>query len=223
MSITSPQEGTAPFTITSIDTPCTTYYKIFGDLHSGPPLIVLHGGPGSGHEYCLPFSNLSRHGMPVVFYDQIGCAKSTHLPSTAGDESFWTVDLFVAELENLLQHLKIGPGSSHVLGHSFGGIVAAAFAACRPEGLWRLVLAGAPADGEVFRKSLLGLKARMSVEAQRAVDEAVRTGDSSGPAYEVAMEEFVRTFLCRAEVWPPEELKMDFQHQMEDTTVRRTM
>lgn len=75
------QEGRAPFKIASTEEPCFTYYKIIGDLTSGnPPVIVAHGGPGAGHEYLLTFADLWRdYGLPVVFYDQIGCASSTHL------------------------------------------------------------------------------------------------------------------------------------------------
>ncbi|CAJ2509846.1 Uu.00g057460.m01.CDS01 [Anthostomella pinea] len=84
------REGKAPFEIPSIAEPCFTYYKIIGDLASGaPPVVVVHGGPGAGHEYLLTFADLWwDDGLPVVFYDQIGCASSTHLPQKAGDQSF---------------------------------------------------------------------------------------------------------------------------------------
>lgn len=103
-------EGTLPFHVESIDYTAHTYYKVFGDLQSSgkTPVVVLHGGPGSGHEYCLPFSRLwSLYGIPVIFYDQIGCAASTHFREKAGDEKFWHLDLFIAELRNLIKHFKL--------------------------------------------------------------------------------------------------------------------
>lgn len=119
------KDGIIPFDIPGRrDIPCFTYYKIFGDLSSGAPtVVVLHGGPGAGHEYLLPFAQLwPRYGLPVVFYDQIGCGSSTHLPQTAGDREFWQEPLFFAELNNLLDclHLRDGPGF-HLLGQSWGG------------------------------------------------------------------------------------------------------
>ena len=55
------QEGKAPFKLPSIDAPCFTYHKIIGDISSGaPPVIVVHGGPGAGHEYLLSFAGLWR-------------------------------------------------------------------------------------------------------------------------------------------------------------------
>ena len=220
-------EGVAPFTVTSIDTPCSTYYKIFGNILSGPPpVVVVHGGPGAGHEYCLPFSHLwSRFGIPVIFYDQIGCGASTHLGQTANDQTFWQVDLFVAELQSLLDHLHLGrndgPGF-HVVGHSFGGIVAAALASRRPPGLRKLVLAGASSDGQLFFQGLWRLIKQLSSEAQKAIEEAVKKSDFTSAEYKDAYTEFGKTFLCRADPWPAD-LATNLKNQEEDPTVRRAM
>ena len=46
------------------------------------------------------------HKIPVIMYDQLGCGNSTHLPEKMGDGDFWTPDLFLAELDNLLSHRK---------------------------------------------------------------------------------------------------------------------
>jgi L-proline amide hydrolase len=129
------REGIVLLKIQHIDTPCHTYYKIIGDLSSNwPRLIVLHGGPGTGHEYLLPFGHLwQQFGIPVVFYDQIGCVASTHLPQTTGDEYFWQESLFLAELDNLVDFLQLrgGPGY-HILGHSWGRRIAVTLATTKP-------------------------------------------------------------------------------------------
>lgn len=129
-------EGKIPFNVSG--KACSTYYKVFGDLSSSAPrVVVLHGGPGGAHEYLLSFAQLwPKYGLPVFFYDQIGCGASTHLPDTAGDTDFWQESLFIAGLDNLLDHLKLrnGPGF-HLLGQSWGGLLAAALAASRPQGL----------------------------------------------------------------------------------------
>jgi pimeloyl-ACP methyl ester carboxylesterase len=115
-----------------------------GDLSSNSPrLVVLHGGPGTGHEYLLPFGRLwQQFGIPVVLYDQIGCAASTHLPQTTGDESFGQESLFLAELDNLLDFLQLRDGPGYrILDHSWGGRIAVTFATTQPRGLQRLVIA----------------------------------------------------------------------------------
>ena len=86
----SDPRGTDPFPSSLCRDACFTFYKVFGDLACGkPPVVVLHGGPGSGHDYCLPFANhWPQYSLPVILYDQIGCGASTHLQSKNGDASF---------------------------------------------------------------------------------------------------------------------------------------
>ena len=220
------QEGMVPLNIPSVDTPCFTYYKIVGDPSSGsPPVVIVHGGPGGGHEYLLPFAELwPRYGLPVVFYDQIGCASSTHLPQTAGDHSFWQESLFVAELDNLLDFLQLrdGPGF-HLLGQSWGGRLAAAYASRRPPGLRRLVLASGLASSELAIQGRRLLTEQLPQEARQALDEAERTGDLENPAYSAALAIFNKQYLCRADPFPPEELKPAMKNLAEDKTVHETM
>ncbi|KAI1077365.1 proline-specific peptidase [Whalleya microplaca] len=220
------QEGKAPFKVSSIDEPCFTYYKIIGDLSSGtPPVIVAHGGPGAGHEYLLSFAALwQEYGLPVVFYDHIGCAASTHLPQKAGDQSFWQVQLFQDELDNLVDHLGLrrGPGF-HLLGQSWGGMLGAAFAARRPPGLRRLVLASALASKELATRGTNLLRNQMPLEMRQALDEAEQEKDYDSPAYKSALDFYYRKHVCRVDPFPPAELLPALKHLSEDTTVYRTM
>ena len=82
-------------------------------------------------------------------YDQLGCGRSTHLPEKRGDTDFWTMELFLAELDNLLSHLGIKDNYS-LLGQSWGGMVAAEHAILHPKGLNKLIIANASASGNYF-------------------------------------------------------------------------
>ena len=220
------QEGKAPFKPASIDVSCYTYYKIIGDLSSGaPPVIVSHGGPGAGHEYLLSFADLWReYGLPVVFYDQIGCASSIHLQQKAGDQSFWQEQLFQDELDNLVDYLDLrrGPGF-HLLGQSWGGMLGSAFASRQPRGLRRLVLASALASAELANRGTRLLRKQMPSDMQQAIDEAEEKGEYDTPAYNRALDFYRRKHVCRADPFPPEELLPAFKHLSEDTTVNLTM
>jgi proline-specific peptidase len=226
MADTDMREGTVPFKTQHIDTPCHTYYKIIGDLSSNSPrLVVLHGGPGTGHEYLLPYSCLwHQFGTPVVFYDQIGCAASTHLRQTAGDESFWQESLFLAELDNLLDALQLrdGPGY-HILGHSWGGRIAAAFAATQPRGLQRLVLASGIASSRTWVEGIQIIRKKLPVDAQLAIDEEEQKGNFDSARFRDALTVFFRHYFCRAEPFPPKELLPAFKNMSEDKTVRDSM
>ncbi|KAI0048056.1 proline iminopeptidase [Auriscalpium vulgare] len=115
--------------------------KVFGNFtdRSRTPLVVPHGGPGISHDYLLPASDLAQsHSIPVIFYDQLGAARSTHLPGKP--TSFWTIDLFIDELVNLINHFGIQE-SFDLLGHSWGGVLGVEYEVRRqPKGLRRLIL-----------------------------------------------------------------------------------
>ncbi|KAK2598797.1 hypothetical protein N8I77_012184 [Diaporthe amygdali] len=219
-------EGRIPFKVPgNLDIPCSTYYKVFGDLSSGaPPVVFLHGGPGGGHEYLLSFAELwPQYGLPVVLYDQIGCGASTHLPQTAGDKDFWQESLFVAELDNLIDHLELrdGPGF-HLLRQSWGGMLAVAFAARQPRGLQRLVLASGIASMDLSEKGIQLCRSELPIDVQRVLENCVREANYTSQAYRDAMTVFQKTFVCRADPLP-EELMLSLKHLGEDQTVYGTM
>ncbi|TGJ80173.1 hypothetical protein E0Z10_g8601 [Xylaria hypoxylon] len=218
------REGKARFKIPLIDEPCFTYYKIIGDIPGDtPPVIIAHGGPGAGHEYLLTFADLwPKYNVPVIFYDQIGCASSTHLQQKAGDRSFWHEQLFQDELDNLIDHLDIRRGF-HFLGHSWGGMLGSAFAARQPRGLRRLVLASALASKELAIRGTRLLRDQMPPDMRQALDEAEEKGEYDSPSYKGALDYFHRKHVCRADPFPPAELLPAFKNLSEDTTVYRTM
>lgn len=141
-------EGTAEFIVPGLSEPCQTWFKTIGDLTtSQTPLIIIHGGPGACHDYLLPLTDLSP-STPLIFYDQIGNGRSTHLPDKAGNEAFWSVDLFHNELDNLISHLGLKNRPIDIFGHSWGGMLAAIWAATPSSSvnLRRLVIANSLAS-----------------------------------------------------------------------------
>lgn len=226
MAITPSMEGLIPFQIPgNLDVPCLTYYKIFGNLAGGaPPVVFLHGGPGGGHEYLLSFAELwSQYGIPVVMYDQIGCGASTHLPETAGDKDFWQESLFIAELDNLIDYLKLrdGPGF-HLFGQSWGGLLGVAFAARQPRGLKRLVLASGLASMDLSEKSIQLCQQELPIDVQRTLQKSMQEADYKSQAYHDAMAVFQKMFVCRTDPLPTE-LLLSLKHLGEDQTVYGTM
>lgn len=226
MAITPTAEGRIAFQVPGkFDIPCSTYYKIFGDLSSGyPPVIFLHGGPGGGHEYLLSFAELwSQYSLPVVMYDQIGCGASTHLPQMAGDKDFWQESLFVAELDNLIDHLNLrdGPGF-HLFGQSWGGMLGVAFAARQPRGLQRLVIASGVASMDLCEKSIQLCRSDLPMDTQEVLKKCVEEADYTSQAFRDAIAIFQKMFVCRADPLP-EELMLSLKHLGEDKTVYGTM
>ncbi|MDL4817270.1 proline iminopeptidase-family hydrolase [Actinomadura opuntiae] len=208
------RKGTVPFGS------WRTWYRVTGTLGAGrPPVVVLHGGPGSTHDYLLRLTALAETGWPVVHYDQIGNGGSTHLPQKGAD--FWSVQLFLDELNNLLAQLGIADG--YVLfGHSWGGMLAAAHAARRPDGLRGLVIANSPASMPIWRKELAELRTSLPTDLQAVLTRHEKAGTTESAEYTAATMEFYRRHVCRADPLP-REVAATFMEIYNDPTVYGSM
>ncbi|KAI0081479.1 proline-specific peptidase [Panus rudis PR-1116 ss-1] len=215
-------EGAVAFDVPAAGKPCETHYWVHGDTKSGKtPLIVLHGGPGATHLYVEDIAQLNQlFGIPVIFYDQIGNGQSTHLPEKKGDEGFWTVQLFIDELNNLISELEIK--EFDILGHSWGGMLAASFAITQPKGLRRLVLSSGVARMQDWVDSANRLKRLLPQDVQDALDKHEAAGTIDDPEYEAASTKFNEFATCRVIPWPEGFVK-DNEEIAKDPTVYHTM
>jgi L-proline amide hydrolase len=198
-----------------------TWYRVEGELGAdGPaPLVILHGGPGAGHDYVEPVADLARTaGRPCVLYDQIGCGRSQHLPDAPVD--FWTVELFREELSALLEHVGIA-GRYHVLGQSWGGMLGMEHALEHPPGLRSLVVANSPASLELWVSEANRLRTLLPPEVQETLDRHEAAGTTDTEEYEQAVMIFYERHLCRIPF--PEALQRSFAQLAEDPTVYHTM
>jgi L-proline amide hydrolase len=200
-----------------------TWYRVTGELRPGDadaptPLVVLHGGPGASHDYLLSLVDLADR-RPVVHYDQIGNGRSTHYPDRGAD--FWTVDLFVRELHNLVAELGIAD-RHHVLGQSWGGFLAQEYALTQPSGLRSLVLADTAASFPDFVAECNRLRALLPPEVEETLRRHEDAGTTEDPEYEAACEVFYRRHLCRLDPWPDEVVEA-FVWIERDPTVYHTM
>ena len=206
-------EGTVPFEDGH------TWYRIEGELGSGPtPLITLHGGPGATHDYLLSMTDLARDGRAVVFYDQLGNGRSSHFPERGAD--YWTVDLFVRELHNLVGALGIE--DHHVLGQSWGGFLAQEYALTHPGGLRSIVLADTAASFPHFVEAANGLRAGLPPDVEATLRKHEAAGTTDDPEYMEACLVFYARHVCRLEEWP-KGVTDAFEWIEKDPTVYHTM
>jgi L-proline amide hydrolase len=197
-----------------------TWYRVVGDLKSGKtPIMVLHGGPGAGHNYCEPIADLiAQTGRAAVLYDQIGCGNSTHLPDAP--KEFWTPELFMEELVLLTKHLGIADDYA-IVGQSWGGMLGMQFAITQPAGLKALVVADSPASMEVWVSEANKLRKQLppEVEATLLKHEAAETTED--PEYVAAVDVFYARHLCR--IPQPPYVVASFEQLSADPTVYHTM
>ncbi|OEJ36236.1 proline iminopeptidase-family hydrolase [Streptomyces agglomeratus] len=197
-----------------------TWYRVTGDLQCGlPPLVAVHGGPGSTHDYLLGLTRLAEAGWPVVHYDQIGNGGSTHLPGRGAD--FWTVDLFLEELDNLLTSLNIADG--YVLyGQSWGGLLVAKHAAARPVGLRGLVIANSPASYPLWLEEMAVLRSQLPPGVNETLLRHEAAGTTDSEEYYQAMTPFYEKHVCRLKPWP-RDYQASFYEVYNDPTVYYAM
>lgn len=129
------------------------WYRIVGS-GTRTPLLLLHGGPGSPSYYLDPLDKLADE-RPVIFYDQLGSGKSDHPANPA----LWRTERFVDELPRLRAALSLN--EVHILGHSWGSMLAVDYMLTRPSGVRSLVLASPClsvtrwlSDAEALKKTL---------------------------------------------------------------------
>ncbi|MGN8116727.1 proline iminopeptidase-family hydrolase [Labrys sp. 22185] len=179
-----------------------TWYRISGELGGDKaPVVILHGGPGVAHNYVDAYKLLAHDGRAVIHYDQLGCGNSTLLPEKGAD--FWTPQLFIEELENLVDHLGIRAGF-HVLGQSWGGMLGAEYAVTRPDGLRSLTIANSPASMKLWVEEANRLRADLPREVQDTLTRHEQAGTTDDAEYQEATMVFYERHVCRVVPFPPE-------------------
>ena len=196
-----------------------TWFRVTGDLSSGRlPLIVAHGGPGCTHDYVDSFKDLADTGRAVVHYDQLGNGRSTHLRDASAD--FWSVALFLAELDNLIEHLDISDYA--LLGQSWGGMLGAEHAVRQPAGLKALIIANSPASMDLWCAAANELRQALPTEVQATLLRHEAAGTTDSAEYRAASDVYYARHVCRVQPEPAEVLRTNAAIE-DDPTVYHTM
>jgi proline iminopeptidase len=182
------QEGFVPVTGGRV------WYQIVGSANA-TPLLTLHGGPGYPHDYLEPLADLADE-RPVIFYDQLGCGRSDR----PDDLSLWRIERFVEELAQVREAL--GLERVHILGHSWGTMLATNYVLTQPAGLERLVLASPAISVPRWTQD-----ARTYIKAlPNQLQEVIKRHESGGTAdavvYQEAEKEYFRRHFCRLDPRP---------------------
>lgn len=130
------------------DTLAYFFYTKANDLNNSVPLIGINGGPGMSHAYMEPLKKLACFGIPVILYDQVGTGNSTRVQDLKDAPYLLTIEHYLEEINALIKFFDLK--QVHVLGHSWGTIVAQEFAIRRPKELAGLILSGALSDSQLY-------------------------------------------------------------------------
>lgn len=173
------------------------WYKVSGS-GSGMPAILIHGGPGFSSFYLKPLEAIG-DDRTVVRYDQLGGGKSDSL----SDTTRMNIPHFVAELDSLRTHL--GFDKVHLVGHSWGTILALEYYRAHPTHVASLTLESAALDIPQWERHARDLVKTLSTDAQAAIRQADVDKKYDAPAYRAAIDEFYGKY-----VWlHPERVDLD--------------
>lgn len=141
------------------------FVRVNGDLKGPrPPIVLVHGGPGSSHGFFLNATALA-DDRAVILYDQLDSGRS----ETPDDPANWVLPRFVEELEAIRRALAVPRW--HVLGASWGGTVALAYAARQPAELAGLILQSPLVSTEVWLRDARILKDAMPPNVRALLDK----------------------------------------------------
>lgn len=166
-------------------------------------LLLLAGGPGCSHEYweCME-SFLPAEGIEFIYYDQLG----TGFSDNPEDTTFWNLPRFVEELEMVRQALGLNKDNFYLLGHSWGGILAAQYALKYQDNLKGLIISNmmmsCPEYGKYAEEVLAPQFDPAVLQQIRDIEAA---GDFENPKYmELLMPNFYAKHICRIPIenWP---------------------
>ena len=186
-----------------IETPVgkfNVWTKRFGN-NSKIKVLLLHGGPASGHEYMEAFESFfPKEGIEFYEYDQLGSSYSDQ----PKDSSLWTIEHFVDEVEQVRKVLGLNKDNFFLLGQSWGGILAIEYALKYQPNLKGLVISNMMASCPDYGKYAEEVLAKqMDPKVLDTIRTLEKNKDFKNPKYfELLMPNFYAKHICRLPEWP---------------------
>lgn len=167
-----------------------TYYRIVGDKNpKKAPLLLIHGGPGSSHNYFELLDDYANTGRQLIMYDQVGCGKS----SIPDDESIYVKETWVEELIALRKYLHLD--QIHMSGQSWGGMLEMYYlTAFDPQGIKSVMINSSPSSIKLWIKEQHRLIKYLSHEDQEAIAEAERSQNFTNIKYLAANDRYMEKY-----------------------------
>lgn len=187
-------------------------HKVWTKRHGNNPdmkVLLLHGGPSCTHEYMECFESFfPEHHIEFYHYDQLG----SYYSDQPDDQSLWTIERFVEEVEQVRLELGLDANNFYLLGHSWGGILAMEYALKYQDNMKGLIVSNMTADFHKYAAYNAELRSGFRPSLIDSLETYELAGDFLNPAYEeLVYENYYRKHLCRLEHWP-EAVNRTFKH-----------
>ena len=165
------------------------WYEVVGE-GPNPPVLLLHGGPGSASFGFDPLRELEYDG-PIIFWDQLGCRRSDALRDT----TLMTIENFVDQTEKLRIHLNL---EDFVLyGHSWGTMLGIDYYLAYPDEVKSIIFSSPLFSTASWMADADSLIATMPDTIQQSIRNHESLGDFDNPEYLAATELYYAQFVTR--------------------------
>ena len=161
-------------------------------------VLLLHGGPGSTHEYLEVFEDyLPPEGIEIYFYDQLGSYHSDQ----PDDPNLWDVDRFREEVEEVRKYLDLE--QFYLFGSSWGGFLAIEYALKYQSELKGLIISNMTASIDSYVKSINSLRDQLPEKILGKMKAYEAAEDYGNQEYEELIHEHLnKQHICRLDPWP---------------------
>ena len=187
-------------------------YQVWTKRFGNSPMkvLILHGGPAATHEYLECFESFfPQANIEFYHYDQLGSYRSD---KPEGDDSLWTIERFVEEVEQVRVALGLDSDNFYLLGNSWGGMLAMEYALKYQRNLKGLIVCNMTADFDKYEAYNAKLRAKLPSEVLAQLAAYESRGDYHNPKYvQIVFDEYYTKHICRLDPWP-EPLTRSFNH-----------
>jgi proline iminopeptidase len=188
-----------------VETPAGTSRVWTKRVGTNPDLkvLLLHGGPGATDELYESFDVwFPGAGVEYYYYDQLGSFRSDQ----PDDDSLWTLERFVDEVEQVRLALGLDSSNFVLLGQSWGGILAMEYAVHHQEALKGLVISNMMSSARQYNDYAEDvLMPAMDPDVLAEIKRYEAEGRTDDPRYEsLLMEHHYVLHVCRLPLdeWP---------------------
>ena len=184
--------------------PLKSGYKVWTKRFGNSPMkvLLLHGGPAMTHEYLECFESFfPQAGIEFYHYDQLG----SHYSDQPDNDSLWTIERFVEEVEQVRQALGLNKDNFYLLGNSWGGILGMEYALKYQDNMAGLIVSNMTADFDKYEAYNAKLRSQMRQSLIDSLSFYESKEDYHNPEYlDLVLKEYYTKHICRfpIEEWP---------------------
>ncbi len=189
----------------TIDTPKGKFRVWTKRIGNNPRLkvLLLHGGPAVPHDYLEAMDSfLPGEGAEYYYYDQLGAGNSDR----PDDNSLWTLDRFVDEVEQVRSALGLTKANFCLFGQSWGGLLAMEYALHHQDALKCMIvsnmMASVPAYNDYAKRVIMPAMDQKLLAEVKAMEASGKTDDPRYMQILVPMHYEQHFLRMPADQWP---------------------